>query len=46
MLGEGIALFVLSSLISFYASWVILIFPLTLLVYGFVGPSTHAVKAT
>jgi len=46
MLGEGIALLVLASLISFYVPWVILIFPLTLLVYGFVGPSAPAVKAT
>lgn len=46
MLGEGIALFVLFGLISFYVPWVILIFPLALLVYGFVGPSTPVVKAT
>ena len=46
MLGEGIALFVLSGVIGFYVPWVILIVPLTLLVYSFVGPSTPAVKAT
>lgn len=46
MLGEGIALVVLSSLISFYAPWVILILPMTLLDYGFVGPSTPAIKPT
>ena len=46
MLGEGIALFALSGVIGFYVPWVILIVPLTLLVYSFVGPSTPVVKAT
>jgi hypothetical protein len=46
MLGEVIVLFVLAGVISFYAPWVVLIFPLTLVIYGFIGPSTPAVKAT
>jgi hypothetical protein len=45
MLGEGIVLFVLAGLVSFYAPWVFLILPLTLVIYGFIGPSTPAVKS-
>ena len=44
MLGEGIALFVLAGLISFYAPWVFLILPVTLLIYGVVGPNAPASK--
>jgi hypothetical protein len=44
MLGEGIALVVLSSVISFYAPWAFLILPLTLMLYGFIGPSTPTSK--
>lgn len=39
MLGEGVVLVVLASLISFYAPWVFLILPVTLLIYGVVGPN-------
>lgn len=39
MLGEGVILVVLASLISFYAPWVFLILPVTLLIYGVVGPN-------
>jgi hypothetical protein len=39
-------LFALSGVIGFYVPWVILIVPLTLLVYSFVDPSTPVVKAT
>jgi hypothetical protein len=46
MLGEGIALFLLAGVISFYAPWAVLIFPLTLVIYAVVGPSTPAGKAT
>ena len=42
MLGEGIAMFVLAGLISFYAPWVFLILPMTLLIYGVVGPNAPA----
>lgn len=42
MLGEGIALVVLAGLISFYAPWVFLSLPLTLLIYGVVGPNAPA----
>jgi hypothetical protein len=45
MLGEGIALFLLAGIIAFYALWVVLIVPLTLVIYEVVGPSTPAVKA-
>jgi hypothetical protein len=44
MLGEGIALVVLAGLISFYAPWVFLILPATLLIYGVVGPNALASK--
>jgi hypothetical protein len=44
MLGEGIALLVLASLISFYAPWVFLILPVTLVIYGVVGPNAPASK--
>jgi hypothetical protein len=46
MLGEVIALLVLAGVISFYAPWVVLILPLTLVIYSFIGPSTPVVKAT
>lgn len=44
LLGEGILLLVLASVISFYAPWAFLILPLTLVVYGVVGPMTPSVK--
>jgi hypothetical protein len=44
MLGEGIALLVLASLISFYAPWVFLILPVTLLIYGVLGPNAPVSK--
>jgi hypothetical protein len=44
LLGEGILLLALSGVISFYAPWAFLIFPLTLVIYGVVGPTTPAVK--
>ncbi len=44
MLGEGIALVVMAGLISFYAPWVFLILPVTLLIYGVVGPNAPVSK--
>lgn len=46
MLGEGVALLLLAGIIAFYAPWVVLSVPLTLVIYGVVGPSTPAVQAT
>jgi hypothetical protein len=44
LLGEGILGLVLASVIVFYAPWALLVVPLTLVVYGIVGPTTPAVK--
>jgi hypothetical protein len=37
LLGEGIVLLVLAGILGFYAPWVFLIVPLTLVLYGVVG---------
>jgi hypothetical protein len=44
LLGEGILAIVLADVISFYASWALLVIPLTLVVFGIVGPTTPTVK--
>jgi hypothetical protein len=43
LLGVGILALVLASVIAFYAPWAFLVVPLTLVVYGFIGPTTPAV---
>jgi hypothetical protein len=44
LLGAGILTLVLSGVITIYAPWAFLIFPLTLVTYGVMGPTTPAVK--
>jgi hypothetical protein len=44
LLGEGILLLGLSGVIGIYAPWAVLILPLTLVIYGVVGPTTPAHK--
>jgi hypothetical protein len=44
LLGEGILALVLAGVIAFYAPWILLILPLTLVVYGVVGSAAPAVK--
>jgi hypothetical protein len=40
LLGEGILFLVLAGVIVFYASWALLVLPLTLVAYGVIGPTT------
>jgi hypothetical protein len=46
LLGEPALTLVLSGVISFYFPWAFLLVPLTLVVYGVVGPTTPAIETT